>query len=277
MKITAHTIIIFRINKKPNNSIINIYNRYFERVGLDAICLAPYNEDPRPLLSAMKNLNIPGALTVAFEHDPRLIDQVDEWDESARQTKVTGFITQKDGVIKAYAQGRIGLMNVLQNKVNLDHKKIILFGAGKMARGFLAEIQKRAIPVKEIEIYNRTLEKAQQISSPYSFVTKTGSQDELNKATGDIFINLTEVGSAWKVDKEDYVFTQDFVRRFQFIVDVNFNPLLSPLIKLAQENKIPTSPGYETFAYGTKFCLETILNIKVDINILLEEVKNEFK
>ena len=95
MKITAHTIIIFRINKKPNNSIINIYNRYFERVGLDAICLAPYNEDPRPLLSAMKILNIPGALTVAFEHDPRLIDQVDEWDESARQTKVTGFITQK--------------------------------------------------------------------------------------------------------------------------------------------------------------------------------------
>ena len=87
MKITAHTIIIFRINKKPNNSIINIYNRYFERVGLDAICLAPYNEDPRPLLSAMKNLNIPEHSLWHLEHDPRLIDQVDEWDESARQTK----------------------------------------------------------------------------------------------------------------------------------------------------------------------------------------------
>lgn len=277
MHITGHTKIIFRINRKPNNNIINIYNRYFERAGIDAICLAPYAEDPRPLIQGIKNLNIPGALTVAFEHDSRLIDNIDEWDESARQTKVAGFITQKDGIIKAYAQGRIGLMNVLQKKINLDRKKIVLFGAGKMARGFLAELQKRNIPVKEIEIYNRTPEKARQIASSYPFVTKTGPQDELCSASGDIFINLTEIGSAWKVDKEDYVFTQDFVKRFQFINDVNFNPLLSPLIKLAQKNKIPTSPGFETFAYGTKFCLETILNIKVDINILMDEVKNEFK
>ena len=150
MKITAHTIIIFRINKKPNNSIINIYNRYFERVGLDAICLAPYNEDPRPLLSAMKNLNIPGALTVAFEHDPRLIDQVDEWDESARQTKVTGFITQKDGVIKAYAQGRIGLMNVLQNKVNLDHKKLFCLAQGKWHVAFWQKYKSAQYPLRKL-------------------------------------------------------------------------------------------------------------------------------
>ena len=41
------------------------------------------------------------------------------------------FYYLKDGVIKAYAQGRIGLMNVLQNKVNLDHKKLFCLAQGK--------------------------------------------------------------------------------------------------------------------------------------------------
>ena len=266
---------IFRINVRPNNHIIGAYNRYFKRTNTNVVCEAPYNTDPAPLIEEMKKRNIPGAFTVAFEHDPRLLELIDVKSEMAKECDVVGFITQKNGVITGHAQGYVGLFESIKRYLDIARKKVIIMGAGKLTRTFCYEAMRKKIPLAGIEIYNRTLQKAEEIARKYTCVTKTGPLSELTLAHGDIFMNLSDVGIAWQ-QGDTYSFTEDFVKQFQLVLDPNFVPLKTQLVTTAEKVGVPVSPGYETFTEQTAYSLETMLDISINKKILEEEFIHEF-
>lgn len=267
--------VIYRINKVHNPRIIGVYNRYFKRMGEDVVCEAPYNENPAPLVELIKSNNVAGAFTVAFEHDPRLLSLINSKSEMAQEAGVVGFITQKNGVITGHAQGYVGLIEALKRHIDITNKKVVIMGAGKLTRSFCFEIIRKHTPLAGIKVYNRTLETAQNIAKKYSCITKVAPLSELSNAQGDIFMNLSEVGSLWQ-QGEQYVFTEEFVRKFTLVLDPNFVPLKTPLIALAEKCGVSISPGYETFTEQTAYSLEMMLDIKIDRKILDEEFIYEF-
>lgn len=267
--------IIYRINKVPNPHIIGAYNRYFKRTRVNVICEAPFNEDPTILIEKMKVKKVLGAFTVAFEHDPRLLMYIKVKSQMAQEIGVVGFITQNNGVITGHAQGYIGLFQAIKRHTDIRNKRIVILGAGKLTRSFCFEVMRKHIPLSGIEIYNRTLETAQILAKKYPCITKVDSLSNLSHASGDIFMNLSEVGSLWQ-QGEPYNFTAEFVKKFTLVLDPNFVPLKTQLITVAEQNGITFSPGYETFTEQTVYSLEKMLGIKIDKNILDEEFICEF-
>jgi shikimate dehydrogenase len=273
----ADTMLIARINKVPHNRGIGPYNRYFERTNTNALCLELHNPDPQPLLMGLKNLAFKGAITVAFEQDFQLLQTlVDQIDPLAKRIGVVGFVTLNNGKYTGYAQGSFGMMKALEELAPLKNKKIVMCGAGHMAKGTLLQLEKHRISGIHVEIYNRTLDKARILQSEFSFVQKVGLLSDMeHDAQGDIFINMTDIGTPWQKGNV-YEFSEHMINRFSFIADTTFVPLESNLIHIARRLGKKVSPGWKTFCYGTEYVFQTLLGIEVNTHILGEELQKDF-
>lgn len=168
------------------------------------------------------------------------------------------------------------MIRSIKTKTRITGKKFVILGAGTVVRGFLTKLILDHVKVEDIEVYNRTLNNARKIAKEFKIVSKVGSIDDLENASGDIFINATPIGSPW-CENPAFEFDKDFVDRFKFIADVTFVPLESQLIKIAKKLKKPYSPGYKMFLYQGQMCLEKILNIKVNLKVLEKRMIHDFK
>lgn len=185
-------------------------------------------------------------------------------------------IVQREGKLTGYNQGGYGLLDSITAKTEVAGKKMVIMGAGNVAKGLLTVMELRGFRPSEVEVYNRTIENAEALAVDFSEVTKVGSLDDLKSAAGDIFVNATYIGSPWR-EGDDFEFTEEFVKQFGFIADVTFVPLEPQLIETANKAGIPNAPGWEMFLYQGKMCLEKTLEIKVDTELLGKLVVEDFK
>lgn len=264
----GHTKIIARLHKQFSPRALNIYNPYFEEVGLNAAFILFHNPDPKPLIHGIKDLNFAGAVTVGFETDPEFTKLVDDFDDTSTNVNRIGFIKNVDGRLKGFYQGGQGILFATQNAISLDGKEIVLIGSGNVVRSLLFEIQKRDVKTKKITILNRTVEKLTEIQSEYSVVNDIGGLDKLKNITGDILINASHIGSS----QPDVYFTKEIIGRFQAVSDVTFETENTNLINLAKKLGLKLSTGWDMFTYQGLIVLETILDIKIDPVILKKHV-----
>lgn len=273
--IDPHTMLFARINKHASTRGITPYNTYLEQTKINALCLEFHNPNLKQLLDGMKALDFKGAITVAFEYEKEIFELIDEIDPIAEKTKLVGFVTLRNGKYKGYAQGGWGLLQALKEKTMLSDKKIVLIGAGHMAKGLLLELEAENIYPKEIEIYNRTTDRAEDLATEFSVIKKIGTLNDLKNASGDILINVSEIGAPWQKG-ETFIVEETTINNFAIIADVNFVPLKTQLITTAEKLHKTTIPGWVTFQYGTLKCLETILNITVNKKILGDALVKDF-
>lgn len=266
--IDENTKIIGRFHTKPSPRGLNIYNPYFQKSGTNAVYLLFYNASPEPLIKGLRELNLSGAITAGFESNPDLPGLLDELDETAKFVGKVGFITNRNGVVKGFNQGGIGLLNAINSKHNISGKKIVIVGAGNVVKSLLFTINKLPINQQptEIDIFNRTVGNAESIAANFKLINKVSSLDEISSASGDILINISEIGS--KV--EDTIFTEKLLTNFSGVSDVTFEKENTNLISLAKKLNKTYSTGWDMFTYQGKECLEKILNIEIDANLLKE-------
>jgi len=276
MNIDENTKVLARLHHSPNNRGLSIYNPYFLETNTNAVYLLFHNKDPKPLVQGLRDLNISGAIPAGFESDPQLIKLVDKLDPIAKEIGGVGLISNTNGKLTGHVQSGDGLLDAILEITDIEDKKIVLMGAGNVAKGLLFIIKERGLKPQKIEIYNRTLEKAELLASKYKSVTKAGSLGQMEKSTGDIFVNTTTIGSPW-CEGDDYVFSEKFINNFKFIVDVTFVPLKPQLIKVSEKLGKKTAPGWKMFLYQGRICLEKTLGIKVDLKILSKHIVKDFK
>jgi shikimate 5-dehydrogenase len=262
--IDINTKIIARLHKTDNGTGLNIYNPYFEAVGINATYLLFVSDDPAKLLCGIRDLNIAGAITAGFETDPNLPPLADNLDETVSFSGRVGILINAEGKLTARYQGGEGLLNAILNKFNLDDKEIIIVGAGTVAKTLLLAIESSGIITKSVKIVNRTVDKAKEVAARFSFVDEVIEIDRLSEVSGDIIINTTRIGS--KV--EDTYFTPELIERFVAVADVTFMDPNTNLVKLAQaKNKIAVD-GTEMFTYQAAVVLRYLLNHDADIPTL---------
>lgn len=275
MQINENTKVMARLHREANNRGLSIYNPYFEQAGVNALYVLFHNEDPKPLLDGLKNLNISGAIPAGFEKSPDLPEMMDQLGPVAKKIQRVALIVQRDGKLIGYNQGGYGLLDAILSKAEVRGKKIVLMGAGNVANGLLTVMGERGISPSGVEVYNRTVENAETLAESYDVVKKVGSLEDMRHASGDIFVNVTYIGSPWR-QGDDFQFTEEFVKRFGFVADVTFVPLEPQLIKIAKKAGIPNSPGWEMFLYQGRMCLEKTLDIEVDLELLGKLIVKDF-
>lgn len=267
MKIDANTKVIGRFHKEPSPRGLNIYNPYFQETGTNAVYLLFYNQDPQILIDGMRNLKLSGAITAGFESDEVLPTIIDELDEASKFINRIGYITQHDGKIVGHAQGGVGMFKTVSSIAPIKDQKLVIVGAGNIAKGFLLELEKSGLNC-QVVIYNRDLSKGELLKKRFGFIKSIGDFSNVSKSEGDIFINLTDIGGA----VTDYSYDLNMIKRFNGIVDVTFQVENTDLVTKAKELGIKVATGWDMFTYQGQVCLEGILGERVDFEILKKHV-----
>ncbi len=277
MKINEKTKVIARFVPDANPRGLNIYNPFFQETNINAVYLLFPNTEPKILIESMRNLNFAGAIVAQkFEKDPQIAPLLDQLDPLAKKLGKIGTIVNKKGKLLGTHSAAYGLLESLNRLTNYSGKKIVILGAGTVVKGLLSLMELTNKKPRQFDIYNRTLSKAHSLTQEFTFINNVEHIADLTtKAEGDIFINATSIGSPW--NKEPFDFPKSFIDRFQYIIDVTFVPLKTPLIRKAHELGKITSPGYEMFLFQGKRSLELILEEKINEKILLKHILKDFK
>jgi len=261
MKIDENTQVMLRLHRKDNNRGLQIYNPYFQETGLNALYLLTHNPDPKPLLEGLRNLNFAGAICAGFETDTSFAKLLDELSPVSQAIGKVGIVINENGKLRGHYQGGQGLYQSIVSKYGkLAGKKIVMLGAGGVAEGLLLEMKNQK-DVPEITIVNRTLAKAENLAKKYN-LKQALPFSELESTSGDVFINMTGIGSPWN-SGQDYEFKPEFIKKFSFIADATFVPIEPQLIQVAMEVGVDYAPGHRMFLYQAGVCLKEILGHEI--------------
>lgn len=276
--INEHTKVMARFHPSVNNRGLNIYNPYFQDTGVNAVYLLFPNPDPKVLFDGMKLLNISGAIVAgSFEGDNRIPAMVDDLHPLSKIVQRVGMVVNKEGHIWGVYQGAFGLDEAIRRLTDYSDKKVIILGAGTVVRGLLGLMQINGTKPVEVEIYNRSVQNVERIAHEFPFISKVGPMKEMTeKSQGNIFINATPIGSPWNRG-EDFIFPDEFISRFDYIVDVTFVPLNPQLIQSAERLNKKVSPGHRMFLFQGKYALEKILGINVNEDKLSNRMIEDFR
>ncbi|MGO9339787.1 MAG: shikimate dehydrogenase [Terracidiphilus sp.] len=142
--------------------------------------------------------------------------------------KIVGFNTDVDGVVRP-----------LEKRLKLKGARIVVLGAGGAARAAVFGLVEQGA---EVFIVNRTHETAVALAKETK--AKALKHEQLAKTHFDVLINSTPCGMAGS--KQALPIKENELNA-ALVFDMVYNPLETPLIKLAASRGIPVITGLEMF------------------------------
>jgi shikimate dehydrogenase len=206
-EMNGKTKIIGVIGKNLENSLSPLFhNQIILKHSLN-FCYLPFQvveTDLGEAIQGIRALNIRG-VNITFPYKEKVIEFLDEVEESARRIGAVNTIVNNKGILTGYNTDVIGFKKSLQDngKFVIKEKKGVILGAGGAARAVAYSLLEEGI--EEISIFNRTLEKAKKIKQDLSFffpksrisafpLEKEGLKDKITKA--HLLVNSTSIGMA---------------------------------------------------------------------------------
>jgi len=123
--------------------------------------------------------------------------------------------------------------------MSLRGAKALVLGAGGAARAAVFGLRDKGA---DVFILNRTAETAQKLAKQSG--SKTIKKDALAKTPFDVIINATPIGMAG-IKGAPLLEAKDLNTKLVF--DLVYNPLETPLLRLARQQNIPIITGIEMF------------------------------
>lgn len=223
-----------------------IHNAAFRAHGEDWIYVAFHVAagDAAQALTAMRVLGIAG-LSVTMPHKTDVCDAVDALDEPARLAhSVNTVVRRPDGSLLGANTDGDGCCNALEAVgAVLTSAKVVIIGAGGTARAIVAAMSLRG--VAEIVIVNRTNSRAQEAVN-ISPLARMGVESDI--AHANILVNATPMGMA-SHGGSDLPCDPAFLGHGQFVLDVVYHPLITPLLRAARKVGANTVDGLDMLVH----------------------------
>ena len=159
--ITSETLIYGIMGKPVNHSLSpKIHNIVFRLAEIDAVYL-PFpvsSSQVEAAIAGLQALNISG-VNVTIPHKEAVFKYLDQQDDAARHIGAVNTITIRDGRLFGANTDWSGFADSLKrHQLNPAGQRIAVLGSGGSARAVLYALGENNC--KEIEIFNRTFEKA---------------------------------------------------------------------------------------------------------------------
>ncbi len=252
-----------------------MHNAAFKALNIDAEYLI--FEIPKEELSAfidkVRHEPISG-LSVSLPYKEEIINFVDEIDEDAKRIGAINTILNKDGKLYGYNTDFVGCNKALKEFVgDLKDKKIVIFGAGGVSRAICYGALKEGA---EVFIFNRHEEKAIKIADDFKkiFGEKIHAYPlkEMYKIDkSDIFIQATSIWTLnenMKKEEIEKIFPEEFVNKFDVVMDVIYKPLVTPLLKIANRLGKKIITGDKMLLYQAEKQFELWTGEKAPVEIM---------
>jgi shikimate dehydrogenase len=244
-----------------------IHNAAFRRMGLNAAYLAFEVNDLVEALNGIRGLGMIGvSVTIPFK--TQIIPFLDQVGDLARKIQAVNTIKNERGKLVGYNTDWRGALEALEEKVDLNGKKVLLLGAGGAARAIAFGLKKKSC---QVFIYNRSLNKAKDLAKELGHV----SLSSIEGVKADVIINATSVGMS--PHNAESPLPKRFLKKGMVVMDIVYQPLKTQLLQEAEGQGCRTIDGLEMLIHQGAAQLEIWTGKKPDIHQIKEDLRRELR
>lgn len=221
-------------------------NTAFRRETVNAVYLGLQTSKAEDLFKLAREVPIQG-MSITMPLKQNVLPMLERTDPlSAKIGAVNTILRAQDGKFYGFNTDVQGVVAPLERRLSLKGAKVLVLGAGGAAR---AAVFGCADKGAEVFILNRTPETAQKLAKQSG--AKAIKRDVVAKTTFDVIINATSVGMAGtakagaKGAPVSPLEANEINARYVF--DLVYNPIETPLLRLARQKGIPVITGVEMF------------------------------
>lgn len=252
-----------------------MHNRAFQELGLNAVYGAfQVKEDELAyFMQKVREYSIAG-LNVTIPHKLNVMAHLDEIDQDAQELGAVNTIVNRDGRLIGYNTDGIGYVRSLKEEAigSLEHKQIVVIGAGGAARGIVHALLKEK--PASIVLVNRSLERAEQlVSSLHDHgILFIRPLDQLQDAcsSADVVINTTSVGMYPK--EEDQPAQGAWLQSGAVASDLIYNPLYTRFVEDAEQHGCKKHGGLGMFIYQGAYAFEYWTGKQAPVDVMRKAV-----
>ncbi|MEG9436546.1 shikimate dehydrogenase [Edaphobacter sp. HDX4] len=214
-------------------------NTAFRRETVNAVYLALQTAKVSDLLKLVQEMPIQG-LSVTMPHKQEIMAHLEKTDPlSAKIGACNTVLRAQDGKLYGFNTDVAGIIGPLEKRMSLRGAKALVLGAGGAARAAVFGLRDKGA---DVFILNRTADTAQKLARQSG--SKTIKKEAVAKTEFDVIINATPIGMAGQ-KAAPLLEGKDLNTKLVF--DLVYNPLETPLIRLARQQSIPFITGVEMF------------------------------
>ncbi len=214
-------------------------NTAFRRETVNAVYLALQANKLTDLLKLVHEIPIQG-LSVTMPLKQEIMAHLEKTDPlSAKIGACNTVLRAQDGKLYGFNTDVAGITGPLEKRMSLRGAKALVLGAGGAARAAVFGLRDKGA---DVFILNRTTETAQKLARQSG--SKTIKKEALAKTPFDVIINATPIGMAGQKGAQ-LLEAKDLNTKLVF--DLVYNPLETPLLRLARQQSIPIITGVEMF------------------------------
>ena len=214
-------------------------NTAFRRETVNAVYLALQANKLSDLLKLVQEIPIQG-FSVTMPLKEEIMAHLEKTDPlSAKIGACNTVLRAQDGKLYGFNTDVAGITGPLEKRLSLRGAKVLVLGAGGAARAAVFGLRDKGA---EVFILNRTAETAQKLARQSG--SKTIKKDAVAKTAFDVIVNATPVGMTG-IKAPQILEAKDLNTKLVF--DLVYNPLETPLLRLARQKGIPIITGIEMF------------------------------
>jgi 3-dehydroquinate dehydratase/shikimate dehydrogenase len=214
-------------------------NAAFRRETVNAVYLALQTSKVTDLVELIQQIPIHG-VSVTMPHKQTILEHLEHMDPLSKKIgAVNTLLRAPDGKLYGFNTDVAGVITPLEKRMPLKGAKVLVLGAGGSARAAVFGLRDKGA---EVFILNRTPEAASKLAKQSG--AKVIKREAILKTTFDVIINATPVGMS---GQKAAPLLKDEELRTKLVFDLVYNPIDTPLIRMARQQDIPVITGVEMF------------------------------
>ena len=214
-------------------------NTAFRRETVNAVYLSLQTGDVEDLVAAIKQIPLVG-VSITMPHKQAILPHLAGTDPlSAKIGACNTVLRLPDGKLYGFNTDVQGVLTPLSKRIAIKGAKVLVLGAGGAARAAVFGLIDKGA---EVSILNRTPETAAKLAKQSG--AKVIKRDQLSKLSFDVIINATSVGMAGGEPVSPLTAAE---LKTRIVFDMVYNPIDTPLLKLARANGLTVITGVEMF------------------------------
>ena len=214
-------------------------NTAFRRETVNAVYLALQTASVEDLVALIAQVPIQG-VSVTMPHKQSILPHLEHMDPLSKKIGAANTILRaQDGKLYGFNTDVAGVVVPLEKRMALKGSKVLVLGAGGSARAAVFGLRDKGA---DVFLLNRTPETAAKLAKQAG--AKVIKREAVPKTSFDVIVNATPVGMAGQ-SGTSILSAEDLKTKYVF--DLVYNPIDTPLIRLARQQGIPVITGVEMF------------------------------
>lgn len=213
-------------------------NTAFRRETVNAVYLALPTANVEDLVSLIPQIPLHG-VSVTMPHKQAILPHLAHMDPLSQKIGACNTIVRQEGKLYGFNTDVAGILVPIEKRLPIKGAKVLVVGAGGSARAAVFGLRDRGA---EVFLLNRTPETAARLAKQSG--AKVIKREAVAKTSFDVIINATPIGMAGNTSPQ-ILTAADLNTKFVF--DLVYNPVDTPLLRMARQMGIGVITGIEMF------------------------------